>query len=84
MRRQLRIPRLSTFWLVGGVSVAGLAAMAGCGNQGEGTVTVSAESRARIEPHAGPNAKDKAGHPLEGKPLSAKQRVRGKAAAGEP
>ena len=31
-------------WVIGGVSIAGLSAMAGCSNSGEGTVTVSAES----------------------------------------
>ena len=84
MPRRLRQFRASIPLGFGGVLLSSLAALAGCSNHGEGTVTVSAESRARIVPHSGPNAKNKEGSPIDSKPLSAKLKVRGYAASGAP
>jgi len=72
---------LSTRWALSSLLMFGSSTGAGCGNPGENSVAVSSEARARILPHAGPNAKNAKAQPIAGKPLSAKQLVRQKAAS---
>jgi hypothetical protein len=69
---------------VAGVLVAVALVVGGCGSPGEGSATVSAESRARLVPHAGPTTKDARGNDIANKPMSAKDVVRRRAAAGPP
>lgn len=57
------------------------AALAGCGNPGEGSVSVSSESRARLLPRAGEFAQDATGAPVAKRALSSKELVRSRVAA---
>jgi hypothetical protein len=71
---------LSVGGTVAGLFLAG--ALVGCGSPGEGSISVSSESRARLLPHAGATAKDAKGKAIANKPMSSKELVRGKGPEG--
>ena len=82
MTRPWRSFDLSVRGAVAGLLLAGISALSGCGSPGEGSVSVTSESRARLLPHAGPKAKDAKGNPIASKPMNSKEMVRGRVAAG--
>ena len=56
------------------LALAGLAAVAGCGNPGEGTIRVSPEARARLVPHVPVMTKAPKGRIVEQRPIGIKDR----------